>query len=105
MAENLSALDLFDTELPTFISGLLSEAGLPPSRLVLEITESAIMKDTAYALKILRDLKRRGVVLAIDDFGTGYSPVEEAPPLPRCHLLETAASRPPLCYVERSRSR
>ncbi len=82
VAVNLSALDLFDTELPTFISGLLSEAGLPPSRLVLEITESAIMKDTAYALKILRDLKRRGVVLAIDDFGTGYSSLAHLKRLP-----------------------
>jgi len=82
VAVNLSALDLFDTELPTFISGLLSEAGLPPSRLVLEITESAIMKDAAYALKILRDLKRRGVVLAIDDFGTGYSSLAHLKRLP-----------------------
>ena len=82
IAVNLSALDLFDTELPTFISGLLSEAGLPPSRLVLEITESAIMKDTAYALKILRDLKRRGVILAIDDFGTGYSSLAHLKRLP-----------------------
>ena len=82
VAVNLSALDLFDTELPTFISGLLSEVGLPPSRLVLEITESAIMKDTAYALKILRDLKRRGITLAIDDFGTGYSSLAHLKRLP-----------------------
>jgi diguanylate cyclase (GGDEF)-like protein len=82
VAVNLSALDLFDSELPTFISGLLSEAGLPPSRLVLEITESAIMKDAAYALKVLRDLKRRGVVLAIDDFGTGYSSLAHLKRLP-----------------------
>ena len=82
VAVNLSALDLFDTELPTFISGLLSEAGLPPSRLVLEITESAVMKDTAYALKILRDLKRRGIILAIDDFGTGYSSLAHLKRLP-----------------------
>jgi EAL domain-containing protein (putative c-di-GMP-specific phosphodiesterase class I) len=40
---------------------------------VLEITESAVMKDPAYALRILRDLKNRGVMLAIDDYGTGYS--------------------------------
>jgi diguanylate cyclase (GGDEF)-like protein len=73
VAVNLSALDLLDSELPTFISGLLAEVGLAPSRLVLEITESAVMKDASYALKVLRDLKSRGVSLAIDDFGTGYS--------------------------------
>ncbi|HEX3108163.1 MAG TPA: EAL domain-containing protein, partial [Thermoanaerobaculia bacterium] len=73
IAVNLSALDLFDSELPIFISGLLTEAELPPASLVLEITESAVMKDAAFAQKMLADLKRRGVCLAIDDFGTGYS--------------------------------
>jgi len=82
VAVNLSALDLFDAELPTLISGLLSEAKLPADRLLLEITESAIMKDAAYAQKVLRDLKRRGVCLAIDDFGTGYSSLAHLKRLP-----------------------
>jgi diguanylate cyclase (GGDEF)-like protein len=82
IAVNLSALDLFDSELPTFISGLLSDADLPPAKLVLEITESAVMKDATYALKILADLKRRGLCLAIDDFGTGYSSLAHLKRLP-----------------------
>lgn len=82
VAVNLSALDLFDSELPTFVSGLLADAGLAPTRLVLEITESALMKDPAYALKILRDLKSRGVTLSIDDFGTGYSSLAHLKRLP-----------------------
>ena len=82
VAVNLSALDLFDAELPTYISGLLSEAGLSPSKLVLEITESAVMKDPAYALRILRDLKNRGITLAIDDYGTGYSSLAHLKRLP-----------------------
>jgi diguanylate cyclase (GGDEF)-like protein len=82
VAVNLSALDLFDSELPTFISGLLAEASLPPAKLLLEITESAVMTDTAYALKILADLKRRGLCLAIDDFGTGYSSLSHLKRLP-----------------------
>jgi diguanylate cyclase (GGDEF)-like protein len=82
VAVNLSALDLFDSELPTFISGLLSEAELPPAKLLLEITESAIMRDATYAQKILADLKRRGVCLAIDDFGTGYSSLAHLKRLP-----------------------
>ena len=82
VAVNLSALDLFDSELPTFISGLLSDAALPPEKLVLEITESAVMKDAAYAQKILADLKRRGLCLAIDDFGTGYSSLAHLKRLP-----------------------
>jgi diguanylate cyclase (GGDEF)-like protein len=82
VAVNLSALDLFDSELPTFISGLLSDAALPPEKIVLEITESAVMKDAAYAQKILADLKRRGLCLAIDDFGTGYSSLAHLKRLP-----------------------
>jgi EAL domain-containing protein (putative c-di-GMP-specific phosphodiesterase class I) len=68
--------------LPTHISGLLSESALSPSCLVLEITESAIMKDPGHALKILRELKSRGVALAIDDFGTGYSSLAHLKRLP-----------------------
>ena len=82
VAVNLSALDLFDVELPTFISGLLHEAGLSPSQLILEITESAIMRDAAHAQKILRDLKERGLTLAIDDYGTGYSSLAHLRRLP-----------------------
>ncbi len=82
VAVNLSALDLFDTKLPTYIDGLLTEAALPPSKVVLEITESAVMKDPVHAAKILRDLKRRGVKLAIDDYGTGYSSLAHLKRLP-----------------------
>ena len=82
VAVNLSALDLFDAKLPAYIDGLLAEARLPPSKLVLEITESAIMRDPAYALRILGDLKERGVSLAIDDYGTGYSSLAHLKRLP-----------------------
>ncbi|HEV7768061.1 MAG TPA: EAL domain-containing protein [Thermoanaerobaculia bacterium] len=82
VAVNLSALDLLDSELPTFISGLLADAELPPGKLVLEITESAVMKDAAYAQKVLAELKRRGLCLAIDDFGTGYSSLAHLKRLP-----------------------
>jgi diguanylate cyclase (GGDEF)-like protein len=82
VAVNLSALDLYDSELPTFISGLLGDAGLPGSKLLLEITESAVMKDPTFAVRILTELKRRGVSLAIDDFGTGYSSLAHLKRLP-----------------------
>jgi len=82
VAVNLSALDLHDQELPIFISGLLHDSGLAPSRLLLEITESAVMKDAAYAQRVLRDLKARGIALAIDDYGTGYSSLAHLKRLP-----------------------
>jgi diguanylate cyclase (GGDEF)-like protein len=82
VAVNLSALDLFDSELPTLISGLLSDAQLPSAKLMLEITESAVMRDAGYAQKVMNDLKRRGICLAIDDFGTGYSSLAHLKRLP-----------------------
>jgi diguanylate cyclase (GGDEF)-like protein/PAS domain S-box-containing protein len=51
----------------------LAQSGLAHSRLILEITESVVMKDTAMMLQRLSELKALGVGLAIDDFGTGYS--------------------------------
>src|SRR5207244_9820393 len=51
----------------------LGRAGLEPSPLTLEITESMLMEDTDTSLESLLGLKAIGVQLAIDDFGTGYS--------------------------------
>ena len=82
VAVNLSVIDLHDEDLPTFTSGLLHDAGLEPSRLVLEITESAVMKDSAFAQRVLADLKARGIGLAIDDYGTGYSSLAHLKRLP-----------------------
>lgn len=63
-------------EHPEFIADLtrtLHDSGLSPQRLVLEITESVIMSDSAQNLARLREMKRLGIRLAIDDFGTGFS--------------------------------
>ncbi len=70
---NLSARQIDDPRLVATVERILARTGLPPGRLTLEITESALMEDSAAALDVLRALKRIGVQLAIDDFGTGYS--------------------------------
>nr|WP_040407475.1 EAL domain-containing protein [Amycolatopsis nigrescens] len=70
---NLSARQLDDPELVSLVQEALADTGLPPEALCLEITESALMRDSAAATEVLTALRRLGVRLAIDDFGTGYS--------------------------------
>jgi EAL domain-containing protein (putative c-di-GMP-specific phosphodiesterase class I) len=55
------------------VQAALTESGLPPTSLVLEVTESALMEDAEAALRVVEELKALGVRIAIDDFGTGYS--------------------------------
>jgi diguanylate cyclase (GGDEF)-like protein/PAS domain S-box-containing protein len=70
---NLSARQLASPQLPATVRSATAEAGLPPERLCLEITESALMHDVRTARTVLAGLKDLGVRVAVDDFGTGYS--------------------------------
>jgi diguanylate cyclase (GGDEF)-like protein/PAS domain S-box-containing protein len=70
---NLSAKQLQSETIVDDVRQALEGSGLPPSALVLEITETAMMVDTELAVRRLRELKSLGVLLAMDDFGTGYS--------------------------------
>jgi len=69
---NVSALQL-DDNLPGHVAAALQRHQLHPSRISIEITESALMKDPATAQDVLQQLRDLGIELAIDDFGTGYS--------------------------------
>jgi diguanylate cyclase (GGDEF)-like protein/PAS domain S-box-containing protein len=73
IAINLSPLQLRQPELVPLVHSVLLETGLPPERLLLEITEGALMDDYSRAVSILRRLKALGIRIAMDDFGTGYS--------------------------------
>jgi len=73
LAVNLSPTQFKQADIHKRIAACLTETGLPPSCLELEITESAIMEQGPDAVAKLARLKRLGVRLAIDDFGTGYS--------------------------------
>jgi diguanylate cyclase (GGDEF)-like protein len=70
---NVSALQLQQADFLGEVERSLADADLAPTRLVLEITESAMFRDTAATISKLEALRERGVRIAIDDFGTGYS--------------------------------
>ena len=73
VALNVSAVELQDTTLPTRIMAILSAAGFPPSRLEVEITETALISDRATAKAVLMTMQSLGIRVALDDFGTGFS--------------------------------
>ncbi len=76
VAVNMSALQLTQVELPRIVHQTLLETGLPPHRLEIELTETAILEDRDRSLHVLRQIKALGVKVALDDFGTGYSSLE-----------------------------
>ena len=82
VAVNLSARNLLETDLPDLVARLLADHSVPADRLILEITESAIMSDETHSVGVLSQLSELGVRLSIDDFGTGYSSLSRLRTLP-----------------------
>ena len=72
VAVNLSPVQ-FKRGIVEHVTSALEEAGLQPSRLELEITESLLLADTEQTLQTLHQLRALGVRISMDDFGTGYS--------------------------------
>jgi len=70
---NLSPRQFADACLSQRILGILSEADFPPHRLVIEITETAVVERLEEAKATLQSLRKLGVRVALDDFGTGYA--------------------------------
>jgi EAL domain-containing protein (putative c-di-GMP-specific phosphodiesterase class I) len=73
MSVNLSPRQILDDGIVKCVSDALTEADLPGSSLVLEITERILLVDSPVVLERLDALKALGVRIALDDFGTGYS--------------------------------
>ena len=73
IAVNVSAVQIHSPNFATAVHEILFETELPPGRLELEITETALVRDLNRALATLRRIKMLGVRIAMDDFGTGYS--------------------------------
>jgi len=76
LSVNLSASQLQAADLATDVAAALESSGLALSALVLEITETVLMRDVEDTIDCLKDLKKLGVLLAVDDFGTGYSSLD-----------------------------
>ncbi|WP_338662200.1 EAL domain-containing protein [Pararoseomonas sp. SCSIO 73927] len=73
LAVNVSAIQVRQASFVATVEGALARSGLPPAQLELEITEAAMLANSAETLGILSRLRSLGVRLAMDDFGTGYS--------------------------------
>jgi diguanylate cyclase (GGDEF)-like protein len=73
VAVNLSPSQFKDPHLLERVQETLAQTGLPPSLLELEITEGAIMEDSAATMATMKTLRDIGIRIALDDFGTGYS--------------------------------
>ncbi|SEV95998.1 PAS domain S-box-containing protein/diguanylate cyclase (GGDEF) domain-containing protein [Luteibacter sp. 329MFSha] len=73
VAVNVSAVQLRDDRFAAMVLNALAESGLPPHRLELEITETAIVNADSTTVRLLKNLRRDGVRISLDDFGTGYS--------------------------------
>ncbi len=82
LALNVSALQLRDPDLPQQILAVLTAGRFSAERLVIEITESALVGNVDHARAIARRFKAMGCRLALDDFGTGYSSLRHLQSMP-----------------------
>jgi len=98
---NLSQSELHNPNLTRDVEGVLTATGIPPDRLVLELTESSAMRDPAAAIETLGRLRELGVRLALDDFGTGYSSLSHLRDFP-IDMLKIA--KPFVDRIERDRT-
>ncbi len=70
---NVAPQQIQDEQLVPQLLAILTEHGVPPARLDVELTETALVNDTARARAVILALKRAGMTVTLDDFGTGYS--------------------------------
>jgi diguanylate cyclase (GGDEF)-like protein len=82
VAVNVAPATLLDADLPSRVTTMLAEGGLPGHALELEITETAVMVDPERAAETLRRLQAIGIGVSIDDFGAGYTSLSYLKSLP-----------------------
>ncbi|MEO6396587.1 MAG: EAL domain-containing protein [Devosia sp.] len=79
---NISARDFRNDDVEGMVDEALASSGLPPSRLEIEVTETALIEEKDAATTILSALGKKGIGIALDDFGTGYSSLSYLQALP-----------------------
>lgn len=72
-AVNVSGVQIYHADIPSLLARHTREAGILPSAIEVELTESTLMKDSQIVREVIREFKSLGCSVAIDDFGTGYS--------------------------------
>jgi diguanylate cyclase (GGDEF)-like protein/PAS domain S-box-containing protein len=72
-AVNVSGVQIYHADIPSLLARHTREAGIAPSAIEVELTESTLMKDSQIVREVIREFKSLGCSVAIDDFGTGYS--------------------------------
>lgn len=72
-AVNVSGVQIYHADIPSLLAKHTREAGIAPSAIEIELTESTLMKDSQIVREVIREFKALGCSVAIDDFGTGYS--------------------------------
>jgi diguanylate cyclase (GGDEF)-like protein len=83
---NVSARDLYGGEIVGYLSTQLTRYRVPPDRIQVEVTESAVMADVARARVTITQIAALGVAVALDDFGTGYSSLQHLRTLPLAEI-------------------
>ncbi|MGX7706475.1 putative bifunctional diguanylate cyclase/phosphodiesterase [Methylobacterium sp. Gmos1] len=79
---NLSMADIASPQSAAALVAAIRASGLAPGRIILEVTETALIQDVAQAQTVLETLKASGIAIALDDFGTGYSSLSYVHRLP-----------------------
>jgi EAL domain-containing protein (putative c-di-GMP-specific phosphodiesterase class I)/CheY-like chemotaxis protein len=83
---NISVHSLYDLTFPDTFMALLNQHGVPAENVVLEITESGLIRELSSTLDVLTRLRMKQVQLSIDDFGTGYSMMQQLKNIPATEL-------------------
>jgi diguanylate cyclase (GGDEF)-like protein/PAS domain S-box-containing protein len=86
IAVNVSPSQFRSASIVEAVRSSLADTGLPPARLVLEVTETAILGGEAIAERVVQELLGLGIGLALDDFGTGYSSLSYLQRFPFCEV-------------------